>query len=52
VHKGEFGKMVALRGTEIVSVPLADAINVNRTVDEKLIAVVEGLQEKPTHRPR
>ncbi len=52
VHKGEFGKMVALRGTEIVSVPLADAINVNRTVDEKLIAVAEGLQEKPNHRPR
>jgi 6-phosphofructokinase 1 len=52
VHKGEFGKMVALRGTEIVSVPLTEAINVNRTVDEKLIAVVEGLQEKPNHRPR
>jgi 6-phosphofructokinase 1 len=52
VHKGEFGKMVALRGTEIVSVPLADAINVTRTVDEKLIAVAEGLQEKPNHRPQ
>ena len=52
VHKGEFGKMVALRGTEIVAVPLADAINVNRTVDEKWIAVAESLQEEPNHRPR
>jgi 6-phosphofructokinase 1 len=52
VHKEEFGKMVALRGTEIVSVPLADAINVNRTVDEKWIAVAESLQEEPNHRPR
>jgi 6-phosphofructokinase 1 len=52
VHKGEFGKMVALRGNEIVAVPLADAVNVNRTVDEKLIAVAESLQEEPNHRPQ
>jgi len=50
VHKAEFGKMVALRGNEIVSVPLLDAVNVNRTVDEKLIAVAESLQEELTPR--
>ena len=52
VHKGEFGKMVALRGNEIVSVPLSDAVTVNRTVDEKLIAVADSLQEEPKHRPQ
>lgn len=52
VHKGEFGKMAALRGTEIVAVPLAEAVNVNRTVDEKLIAVAESLQEESNHRPQ
>jgi hypothetical protein len=46
VHKGEFGKMVALRGNEIVAVPLSDAVTVNRTVDEKLIAVAASLQEE------
>jgi 6-phosphofructokinase 1 len=45
VHKGEFGRMVALHGTEIVSVPLAAALSVNRTVDDKLIAVAQGLQD-------
>ncbi len=43
VHKGDFGKMVALHGTEIVSVPLAAALSVNRTVDQKLIAMAESL---------
>jgi 6-phosphofructokinase 1 len=52
VHKGEFGMMVALRGTEIVAVPLAEAIKVNRTVDEKWIVTAESLQEEPNHRPR
>ena len=33
VHAGEFGQMVALRGTDIVSVPLKDAVSKLRTVD-------------------
>ena len=31
VHRGEFGCMVALRGNDIVSVPLTEAINKNRS---------------------
>jgi 6-phosphofructokinase 1 len=27
VHRGEFGKMAALQGTDIVAVPIADAVN-------------------------
>ncbi len=33
IARGEFGKMVALRGTEIVSVPIRDAIGHNKRVD-------------------
>ena len=32
VHEGRWGTMVALRGTEIVSVPLAEAVNDIRSV--------------------
>ena len=35
VAKGEFGKMVALRGTEIVSVPLEEAVDGQKLVDPK-----------------
>jgi 6-phosphofructokinase 1 len=31
--KGEHGAMAALRGTEIVSVPIADAVRALKTVD-------------------
>jgi 6-phosphofructokinase 1 len=44
VHSGESGCMVALRGTKIVSVPLAEALRKTRLVDHDLIAVAEGLQ--------
>jgi ATP-dependent phosphofructokinase / diphosphate-dependent phosphofructokinase len=37
VHEGDFGKMVSLRGTEIVRVPMADATTV-KTVDPALYA--------------
>jgi 6-phosphofructokinase 1 len=47
VHKGEFGSMVALRGTEIVSIPLSEAISTTRTVDDELINVALGLHDKP-----
>jgi len=36
VHEGKFGQMVALRGNEIVSVPLKDVVGKRKTVDLKL----------------
>ena len=36
VHQGDFGKMVALRGLQIVAVPLAEASRGTRTVDLEL----------------
>ncbi|HZU22889.1 MAG TPA: 6-phosphofructokinase [Terriglobales bacterium] len=44
VHAGESGCMVALRGTRIVSVPMAEALKKTRLVDKDLINVAEGLQ--------
>jgi phosphofructokinase-like protein len=46
VHRGEFGKMAALRGNKIVSVPLADAIASNRKVDPEMINVATGILDK------
>src|SRR3989475_11914642 len=46
VHRGELGCMAALRGNKIVSVPLADAIAKNRTVDQETIDVALGLLDK------
>ena len=48
VHRGEFGCMAALRGNKIVSVPLADAIAKNRTVDQETIDVAAGILDKLT----
>jgi len=45
VHKGEWGQMVALKGTQIVSIPLSEAVNRTRLVDETLIAANEGLHD-------
>ncbi len=42
VHKGAFGCMVALRGTRIVSIPLADAQK-GRVVDQQLIDAATGI---------
>jgi 6-phosphofructokinase 1 len=50
VHRGEFGCMAALRSNKIVSIPLLDAISRNRTVDEEMIATIEGLFEKVAER--
>lgn len=36
VHDGDFGKMVALKGTDIVRVPIADATARLKTVDPAL----------------
>jgi ATP-dependent phosphofructokinase / diphosphate-dependent phosphofructokinase len=46
VHRGEWGRMAALRGNKIVSVPLADAIASNRKVDPELIEVANGILDK------
>jgi ATP-dependent phosphofructokinase / diphosphate-dependent phosphofructokinase len=36
VHEGDFGKMVALRGTDIIRVPIEDGVAQLKTVDPKL----------------
>jgi 6-phosphofructokinase 1 len=36
VHEHDFGKMVALHGTDVVRVPIADAVSTLKTVDERL----------------
>ncbi len=41
VHDGDWGKMVALRGTDIVRVPLAEATAELKTVDAALYAEAE-----------
>jgi phosphofructokinase-like protein len=46
VHRGEWGKMAALRGNKIESIPLADAIASNRKVDADMIDVANGILEK------
>lgn len=41
VHQGEFGKMVALQGNQIVAVPLAEASRSPRPVDPELYSTAE-----------
>ncbi|HET9407648.1 MAG TPA: ATP-dependent 6-phosphofructokinase [Candidatus Sulfotelmatobacter sp.] len=45
VHRGEFGRMAALRANKIISIPLKEAIAKNRTVDDEMIQIAEGLFE-------
>ena len=45
VHRGEFGKMAALRGNKIVSVSLAEATGQNRKVDQEMMDAVFGILE-------
>jgi ATP-dependent phosphofructokinase / diphosphate-dependent phosphofructokinase len=45
VHRGDFGKMVALKGTDIVTIPLKEALSRTRTVGQDLIDVAMGLRE-------
>jgi len=40
VEEGDFGKMVALRGNDFVSVPLAKAVEKNRVVEPELYELV------------
>ena len=44
VHAGNFGQLVVLRGTEIKSIPIKDAIAKTRTVSPDLLAVMKSLQ--------
>jgi 6-phosphofructokinase 1 len=46
VHRGEFGRMAALRGNKIISIPLQEAISKNRTVDQEMMDVAAGILEK------
>jgi 6-phosphofructokinase 1 len=41
VHEGDFGKMVALRGTEIVRAPIGDAVRELKTVPPERLAEAE-----------
>jgi ATP-dependent phosphofructokinase / diphosphate-dependent phosphofructokinase len=43
VHDGDFGKMVALRGTAIVRVPISEAVAQAKTVDLQLYRDVAGV---------
>lgn len=36
INEGKFGKMAALKGAEIIDIPIEDAVNTTKTVDEKL----------------
>ncbi|HEY7351217.1 MAG TPA: 6-phosphofructokinase, partial [Terriglobales bacterium] len=45
VHKGEFGKMAALRANKIISIPLAEATSKNRTVDQEMMNAARGILE-------
>ncbi len=51
VHKGEFGCMVALRGTRIVSIPLAEAQK-GRVVDQQLIDAAWGILDSMDRQTR
>jgi 6-phosphofructokinase 1 len=44
VAAGSFGRMVSLRGPEIVAVPLASAVAALKTVDASLYEVMQSLQ--------
>jgi len=46
VHKGEFGRLVVLRGTKIESIPLAEAISTNRTLDSSFLEIITSLEPK------
>jgi ATP-dependent phosphofructokinase / diphosphate-dependent phosphofructokinase len=50
VHRGDFGCMAALRANKIVSVRLIEAISKNRTVDDEMIQIVDGLLPKAEDR--
>ncbi len=46
VHAGGYGQLVVLKGTQISSIPMAEAIAKTRTVTEDYFDVIKGLQPK------
>ena len=44
--QGRFGQLVVLKGTQISSIPMAEAIAKTRTVTEDYFDVIKGLQPK------
>ena len=46
VHRDEWGKMAALRGNKIISIPLAEAIASNRKVDQEILDAATGILDK------
>ena len=48
VHAGKFGCMVALKGTDITSVPISEAVSRTRQVSQEFIDVATSLREKHT----
>lgn len=51
VERGEFDRMVAVRGSKITSVPLEEAIGKTKPVDEELYRVVNDLYRYAGMRP-
>ena len=45
VHRAEFGRMAALRGNKIISIPLSEATAKNRTVDQEMMDAALGILE-------
>jgi 6-phosphofructokinase 1 len=41
VHAKDFGKMVALHGTDIVNVPIEDGVGALKTLDEDMYKVAQ-----------
>ncbi len=41
VHEGKFGRMAALRGNQIVSVPLKEVVGKRKTVDLELYEIAQ-----------
>jgi len=46
VHEGRFGRMVALKGNDITSVPIADAVAKTRQVNQEMIDMALSLLDK------
>ena len=46
VHREEWGKMAALRGNKIISIPLSEAIASNRKVDQEILDAAIGILDK------
>ncbi|HZD47905.1 MAG TPA: ATP-dependent 6-phosphofructokinase, partial [Silvibacterium sp.] len=46
VHQGQFGRLVVLHGTKIESIPLAEAISTNRTLDDSFLDILSSLEPK------